>query len=203
MISLEYSNRQFQEHFQSQFDFKTMIGSSPAMNHIHEQVETVARSSSTVLITGETGTGKELLANIIHYNSDRKEMPLVKVSCAALARDVFESELFGHEKGAFTGAYQRHIGRFEKANSGTIYLDDVDDIPLAMQVKLLRVLEEQKVDRVGGNTPVEIDVRVIASTKADLKTLIQEGRFRDDLFFLNDLAGFVGLHWDAVGNSII
>jgi DNA-binding NtrC family response regulator len=136
-----------------------------------------------VLITGVTGTGKELLTNVLHYNSNRSKKPLVKVSCAALARDVFESELFGHEKGAFTGAEKTRAGRFEMADGGSLYLDDVDDIPLGLQVKLLRVLEEREFERVGGNETLEVDVRVIASTKADLSQLVREGRFREDLYY--------------------
>ena len=143
----------------------------------------MANKPTSVLITGETGTGKELLTKVIHYNSDRRKKPLIKVSCAILNREIFESELFGHEKGAFTGAEKEKKVRFELANSGTIYLDDIDDVPLEMQVKLLRALEEREIERVGGKEPIKIDIRVIASTKKDLRTLVDEGKFREDLFY--------------------
>jgi transcriptional regulator with GAF, ATPase, and Fis domain len=136
-----------------------------------------------VLIVGETGTGKELLTNIIHYNSNRKRGPFIKVSCAILSREIFESELFGHEKGAFTGAEKQKAGRFEVANNGTLYLDDIDDIPYDLQVKLLRVLEEGEIERVGGSETVKVDVRVIASTKKNLKDMVAEGKFREDLYY--------------------
>ena len=135
------------------------------------------------MITGETGTGKELIANLIHYNSPRKNKLLVKVSCGILSKEVIESELFGHDKGAFTGAEKQRIGRFERADKGTIYLDDIDDIPLDVQIKLLRVLQEQEFERVGSSEPIKIDVRVIASTKVDLIKLVREGKFRNDLYY--------------------
>ncbi|NOY58436.1 MAG: sigma-54-dependent Fis family transcriptional regulator [Calditrichaeota bacterium] len=181
--SLEQTNRRFQEIFQTQFDFGVLVGDSIPMQKVKQQIQMVAKTNSTVLITGETGTGKEMVANVIHYNSERAKKPLVKVSCAILARDVFESELFGHEKGAFTGAIKSRSGRFELAHSGAIYLDDVDDIPLEMQVKLLRVLQEKQVERVGASEPISVDVRVIASTKADLKDLAARGVFREDLYY--------------------
>jgi len=136
-----------------------------------------------VLITGETGTGKELIANIIHYHSNRSNKPLIKVSCAVLSKDIFESELFGHVKGAFTGADKERTGRFEESDGGTIYLDDIDDIPMELQVKLLRVLQENEIEKVGSNRTIKIDVRVIASTKADLNKLVEEGKFRKDLYY--------------------
>jgi DNA-binding NtrC family response regulator len=153
------------------------------MQEVLHHVHTVAQTSSTVLIIGETGTGKELVTNVIHYNSTRRNGPFVKVSCAVLSREMFESELFGHEKGAFTGAVKEKRGRFELADGGTLYLDDVDDIPLDLQVKLLRVLEQQEFERVGGGETLRVDVRVIASTKADLRRLVTEGKFREDLFY--------------------
>ena len=146
-------------------------------------VKIVAEKSTSILIIGETGTGKELLTNIIHYNSNRRKGPLVKVSCAILSREIFESELFGHEKGAFTGAIDQKIGRFEQADGGTIYLDDIDDVPIDLQVKLLRALQEREIERVGGKKPVKIDIRVIASTKKDLRKMVDEGCFREDLFY--------------------
>jgi len=153
------------------------------MIRLFEQLAMIAPAPSDVLIVGETGTGKELVAEAIHDASPRKDRPLVKVSCAILSREILESELFGHEKGAFTGASQARIGRFEMAQGGSIYLDDVDDIPLELQVKLLRVLQERSVERVGSATPISLDVRVIASTKCDLRGRVAEGRFREDLFY--------------------
>ncbi len=181
--SIKKENIQLKKQLSGHYPIEAFVGNSPAARQIKEMIRTVAASDASVLITGETGTGKELVANIIHYNSPRKDKPLVKVSCAILARDVFESELFGHEKGAFTGAIKERIGRFEQANGGTIYLDDIDDIPLELQVKLLRVLQEKEIERVGSNQPIPVDVRVIASTKADLRKLIQEGKFREDLYY--------------------
>jgi len=176
-------NSEFSEHFQNKYDFDAYFGNDDSVKKIKDEIKLVANSKSSVLITGETGTGKELIANIIHYNSNRRKKPLVKVSCAILSKAIFESELFGHVKGAFTGANKDRAGRFEEANGGTIYLDDIDDIPLDLQVKLLRVLQEQEVERLGSSKTIKIDVRVIASTKADLKKLIEEGKFRKDLYY--------------------
>ncbi|HPF93006.1 MAG TPA: sigma-54 dependent transcriptional regulator [Tenuifilaceae bacterium] len=176
-------NRQLRTQVQKKFDTKTFIGRSTATKKVFDLVEIIANKNTTVLITGETGTGKELLTNIIHFNSNRREKPLVKVSCAILSREIFESELFGHEKGAFTGAEKQKIGRFELANSGTLYLDDIDDMPFDLQVKLLRALEEGEIERVGGTETIKIDVRVIASTKKNLKQMVADGEFREDLFY--------------------
>ncbi len=181
--SIKNENRQFKQEISQKYSIEAFVGVSQAAKKTKDMIKIVAESDASVLITGETGTGKELVANIIHYNSARKDKILVKVSCAILARDVFESELFGHEKGAFTGAFKERIGRFEQANGGTIYLDDVDDIPLELQVKLLRVLQEKEMERVGGNKTIKINTRVIASTKADLRKLAQEGKFREDLYY--------------------
>jgi len=181
--SLQEKNTEFQDYFCNRFDFDTFIGVSNYVKELKETLKIVSQSNATVLITGETGTGKELIANLIHYNSPRRDKPLIKVSCGILANDVIESELFGHEKGAFTGADRMRIGRFEKADQGTIYLDDVDDVPLGIQVKLLRVLQEQEIERVGSSEPIKVDVRVIASTKIPLEKLIEEGKFRRDLYF--------------------
>jgi len=159
------------------------VGQSEESLHILRNVQTVADTLSTVLITGETGTGKELIANLIHHASGRKLGAFIKVSCAILSREVIESELFGHERGAYTGAEKSRTGRFELSNGGSIYLDDIDDIPLDVQVKLLRVLEERTVERVGGSDSIPVDLRVIASTKADLRKLVEEGKFREDLFY--------------------
>jgi DNA-binding NtrC family response regulator len=181
--SLQAKNTEYQTYFQDQFNFDAFIGNSTYVNELKETLKIISQTNSTVLITGETGTGKELIANLIHYNSPRKDKPLVKVSCGILSKEVIESELFGHEKGAFTGADKQRIGRFEKADQGTIYLDDIDDIPLDVQVKLLRVLQEQEIERVGSSDPIKIDVRVIVSTKDDLSKLVKEGKFREDLFY--------------------
>ena len=180
---VKQDNKRLQSQVSGQFDFSSFAGKSDAVDKIFEMVKSVAHSNASVMITGETGTGKEMLANIIHYNSNRSNKPFVKVSCAILAREVFESELFGHEKGSFTGAEKSRKGRFETADKGTIYLDDIDDVPLELQVKLLRVLQEQEVEPVGATQGIKVDVRVVASTKYDLKKLIAEGKFRDDLFY--------------------
>lgn len=176
-------NKQLRFQVRKQFDLSSFIGQSDATNKVFDLVKIIAQKNTTVLIVGETGTGKELLTNIIHFNSGRSHKPLIKVSCAILSREIFESELFGHEKGAFTGAEKTKIGRFEMANSGTLYLDDIDDIPYDLQVKLLRALEESEIERVGGSETIKIDVRVIASTKKDLKQMVAEGKFREDLFY--------------------
>ncbi|KAB2869070.1 MAG: sigma-54-dependent Fis family transcriptional regulator [Bacteroidales bacterium] len=176
-------NKQLRFQVRKQFDLSAFVGNSEAIKKVFDLVHIVADKNTNVLIVGETGTGKELLTNIIHFNSPRKRAPFVKVSCAILSREIFESELFGHEKGAFTGAEKQKIGRFEMANSGTIYLDDIDDIPYDLQVKLLRVLEEGEIERVGGTETIKIDVRVIASTKKNLKDLVAEGKFREDLYY--------------------
>lgn len=162
---------------------RRLIGNSAAHRKIIERIEMIAESNHTVLIHGESGTGKEGIANLIHYNSLRKDAPFIKVSCAALSETLLESELFGHEKGAFTGAIAMKKGRFERANAGTIFLDDVDDTPLSMQVKLLRVLQEREFERVGGHQVIPIDVRVICATKVNLLEKVQAHKFREDLFY--------------------
>ncbi len=181
--SLQHINKDFQSYFQDQFNFDEFIGESNYVSELKSTLKIISQSESTVLITGETGTGKELIANLIHYNSMRKDKPLVKVSCGILSKEVIESELFGHEKGAFTGADKLRIGRFEKADQGTIYLDDIDDVPMDVQIKLLRVLQEYEIERVGSSNPIKVDVRIIASTKKNLKELVSQGRFREDLFY--------------------
>lgn len=183
LIQLRASNRFWNEECKRNSGFGEFIGVSEAARSIKEQVRLVAESNSTVLIEGETGTGKELVANMIHFESLRAKKPFVKVSAAVLSREMFESELFGHERGAFTGALKERPGRFELAEGGTLYLDDADDIPLDLQVKLLRVLEEREFERVGGSRTIKTDVRVIASTKVDLKRKVADGAFREDLFY--------------------
>jgi len=148
-----------------------------------EKVNRVAKTDASVLITGETGTGKELIARAIHSASRRHDKPLIKLNCAALPSGLVESELFGHEKGAFSGAISRRVGRFELAHGGTIFLDEIGEVPIDVQVKLLRVLQEREFERVGGAEPIKVDVRVIAATNRDLVKLIRAGKFREDLFY--------------------
>jgi transcriptional regulator with PAS, ATPase and Fis domain len=163
--------------------FEEIVGSSPALQAVLSQVAKVAPTDSTVLITGETGTGKELIARAIHKRSQRSSRAFVSVNCAAIPRDLIASELFGHEKGAFTGATQRRLGRFESAEGGTIFLDEVGELPVETQTALLRVLQEREYQRVGGNESLRADVRVVAATNRELQTAIVEGRFREDLFY--------------------
>ncbi len=165
------------------FNFGAVVGDSPALREVLARVEQVAQTSATVLLRGETGTGKELVARAIHINSARESRPFVRVACAALAPGVLESELFGHEKGAFTGAVSRRAGRFELADGGTIFLDEVGDLPAEVQVKLLRVLQERELERVGGSETVRVDVRVVSATHRDLEALIAQGKFREDLYY--------------------
>ena len=160
-----------------------MIGHSSKMLKVYEAIKQVAWTKATVLIEGESGTGKELVANAIHQISDRAKQPYITVNCAALSEGVLESELFGHEKGSFTGAIDKKIGRFEAANKGTIFLDEIGEINQVVQVKLLRVLEERVIERVGSNTPISVDIRVIAATNKKLSEEIKEGRFREDLYY--------------------
>jgi transcriptional regulator with GAF, ATPase, and Fis domain len=163
--------------------FEEIVGSSPALQAVLSRVAKVAPTDSTVLITGETGTGKELIARAIHKRSQRSSRAFVSVNCAAIPRDLIASELFGHEKGAFTGATQRRLGRFESAEGGTIFLDEVGELPAEMQIALLRVLQEREFQRVGGNASFKTDVRVVAATNRDLQAAIVENRFREDLFY--------------------
>ena len=160
-----------------------VVGKSARMKAVFDFLRVIGNSESTVLITGESGTGKEVTATLIHQNSRRRHHPFVAVSCALFTDTLIESELFGHERGAFTGAIKDRPGRFEMAEGGTIFLDDIDDVPLAMQVKLLRVLQNRTVERVGGTRTIPINVRVIAGTKRDLKQMVTEGKFREDLFY--------------------
>jgi transcriptional regulator with PAS, ATPase and Fis domain len=162
---------------------EVVVGRSPRMRAVFDFVRVIADSDSSVLVTGETGTGKEMIANLIHQSSSRRNKPFVPVSCAILSETLIESELFGHERGAFTGAIKDRPGRFELAQGGTIFLDDIDDVPMSMQVKLLRVLQNRTVERLGGTRPIPIDVRVITGSKRSLKEIVAEGKFRDDLFY--------------------
>jgi two-component system, NtrC family, response regulator AtoC len=165
------------------FDFGAIVGESPALRDVLVRVEQVAQTASTVLLRGETGTGKEMVARAIHINSARETKPFVRVNCAALAPGVLESELFGHEKGSFTGAVARRLGRFELADGGTLFLDEVGDLPQDVQVKLLRVLQEREFERVGGAETIKVDVRIISATHRDLEKQIAAGEFREDLYY--------------------
>ncbi|NIA13276.1 MAG: PAS domain S-box protein [Nitrospiraceae bacterium] len=168
---------------EERFEFHNIIGKSPGMREVFSQIEMAAASEATILIQGETGTGKELVAKAIHYHSERKDGPLVTVNCSALSESLLESELFGHVQGAFTGAVKDYIGRFERAHGGTVFLDEVGELPPNVQVKLLRVLQEREFERVGESTPRPVDVRVIAATHRDLRERVREGAFREDLFY--------------------
>jgi len=172
-----------EEEIRTEYNFEEIVGHSPALKRVLQDVETVAGTDSTVLIYGETGTGKELIAHAIHNLSQRRERTLVKVNCAAIPTGLLESEFFGHEKGAFTGAIDRRIGRFELAHQGTIFLDEVEDIPLELQSKLLRVLQEREFERLGSSRTLSVDVRVVAATNGDLTELVAEKKFRNDLYY--------------------
>ena len=180
---LEMENAYLQEELSAEHHFHEIVGKSDAIKGIVRKIGLVAPTDANVLITGESGTGKELIARAIHQASGRRDRPLIRVNCAAIPRDLFESEFFGHIKGAFTGAVSDRIGRFELADGGTIFLDEVGEIPLELQGKLLRVLQEQQFERVGDNRTRAVDVRVIAATNRDLKAESQEKIFREDLYF--------------------
>ena len=176
-------NRRLKEQLDSKYGFENIIGTSPAMQEVFATIRQVAPSRATVLIQGESGTGKELVARALHQCSPRAEGPFIPVHCASLAPTLLESELFGHEKGAFTGAQERRRGRFEMADGGTLFLDEIGEIDASLQVKILRVLEERKFERVGGTETVSVDVRLVAATNRDLKQKVADGTFREDLFY--------------------
>ncbi|MEW6202029.1 MAG: sigma-54 dependent transcriptional regulator [bacterium] len=181
--ALREENFQLRADMRERHDFDNLIGKSVAMQKVRELGRKVASTNAPVLIIGETGTGKELLARAIHFSSPRSEKPFISVNCGAIPRELTESELFGHRKGAFTGAIRNKIGRFELAHLGTLFLDEISEMPPDVQVKLLRVLQEKIVEPVGSETGTQVDVRIIAATNRDLKTETEEGRFRDDLYF--------------------
>ena len=180
---LEKENVYLQEEIRTEHNFEEIVGNSPALLAVLRKVEQVAPTDSTVLIYGETGTGKELIARAIHDRSARKGRTLVRVNCSAISAGLVESELFGHLKGAFTGAIDRRVGRFELADGGTIFLDEIGELPLETQVKLLRVLQEHEFEPVGSSRPLRVDVRVIAATNRNLREAVEAGRFRSDLFY--------------------
>jgi len=180
---LRDENRRLRGELTGRFKFENLIGSSSEMKAVFDRVNTVADSEHSVLITGESGTGKEVVARAIHHSSRRSAGPFEALSCGASAPTLVEDELFGHERGAFTDAKERRMGRFERADEGTLFLDDIDDMPLPTQVKLLRVLEERRFERLGGSETIRVDIRVIAATKRDLEDLVAGGDFREDLFY--------------------
>ena len=181
--SLEEENRDLRLKLKTDYRYDQLIGESPAMQKVFEKVEKALSSNLTMLLQGETGTGKDIIASIVHYNGNRKDHPFIKLSCAAIPHELIESEIFGYEKGAFTGAVRQKKGRIEMADNGTIFLDEVDDIPLELQVKLLRFLDEKTLERVGGTSSIKVDVRIIAATKIDLRNKAERGEFREDLYY--------------------
>ena len=184
MLELEDENRLLREELEGRFSFKGILGKNEKMREVLEKIKSVAPSDSTILIIGESGTGKEVVANAIHHNSLRREGPFIRVSCEALPESLLETELFGHEKGAFTGALRQRKGRFELAHHGTLFLDEIGGISPSVQLKLLRVLEQRQIERMGGTATVDVDVRLVCATARDLKKEVQGGRFREDLLEL-------------------
>ncbi len=182
-VKLKEENVTLKGHLKERYDFGKMIGYSDPIKKIFYAIEKVSASDSTILIHGESGTGKELVARAIHFNSDRKNQPLVPVNCGAIPEELLESELFGHEKGSFTGAIRTRIGRFELAQGGTIFLDEIGDMSPALQVKMLRVIQEKEFERIGGVKTISVDVRVIAATNQNLEKAVAERKFREDLFY--------------------
>lgn len=181
--TLEVEVKQLHERLDEKFSFEGIIGNSPKLHEVIDRVKLVAPSRATILIEGESGTGKELIAQAIHQSSSRSRGPFLAVHCAALSENLLESELFGHERGSFTGATERRIGRFESADGGTLFLDEIGEISASTQVKLLRFLETKSIERVGGSKPIDLDVRLVAATNRNLEQLVRDGKFREDLFF--------------------
>lgn len=182
-LKLLEENSHLKQELKEKYDFGHLIGNSSPMRHVYDQVTQVARSNATVLLRGESGTGKELIANAIHYNSLRSKRPFIKVNCAALPETLIESELFGYEKGAFTGASNLKKGRFEMADGGTLFLDEIGDMPPQTQIKVLRVIQEREFERLGGTETIRVNVRLITATNKDLEQCITDGTFREDLFY--------------------
>ncbi len=180
---LQKENVMLRKQLRSKYDFHRLIGNSPQMQKVYDLIEKIADTESTVLISGESGTGKEVVAKTIHFNSSRAQNPFVPLNCGAIPKDLLESELFGHEKGAFTGAINTRVGRFEMADGGTIFLDEIGELHPSLQVKLLRVLQEREFERVGGMKTVKVDVRILAATNRDLEQATKEGTFREDLYY--------------------
>ena len=180
---LKTENTRLKSELENRYSFDNFIGNSNKMREVLQMISQVSSSSATVLIRGESGTGKELVANSIHYNSERNKKPFIKINCAAIPENLIESELFGHEKGSFTGASHLKKGKFEMADQGTIFLDEIGNMSLSAQVKLLRVLQEKEFERVGGYKPIKINVRIVAATNSNLDEMVRQGRFRDDLYF--------------------
>jgi len=215
VAALDQENRANKARLQERFDFQGLVGRSPAIISLVEDLRLIAPSEATVLILGPSGTGKEVVANIVHHNSPRRKGPFVKVNCAALPETLLEAELFGHEKGAFTGAAAKRLGRFLSAQKGTIFLDEVGSMPLATQAKLLRVLQEKEVEPLGSDKSIPVDVRVLAATNTDLEAEVKAGGFREDLYYrlkvvtvdlppLKDRAGDIALlaeHFLALANE--
>jgi DNA-binding NtrC family response regulator len=183
VVALKRENRRLREVVAERFSFASMVAGSRAMRSVMAVAARVAQTHATVLLEGESGTGKELLAKAIHLQSDRKDHPFITVNCAAIPENLLESELFGHRRGSFTGAVADKQGKFEAANKGTVFLDEIGDLPLMMQVKVLRVLQQREVDKVGDLRPVKVDVRIVAATNRDLEKMIADGTFRDDLYY--------------------
>jgi len=181
--SLKEENSRLKKELQKKYRFNNIVGTSKAMGKVFDLIEKVADTDGTVLISGASGTGKELIASAIHYNSSRGDKPMVVINCGAIPEELLESELFGHEKGAFTGAYKNRTGRFEMANGGTFFLDEIGEMSPSLQVKLLRVLQEQKFEKVGGTKTIHVDVRIIAATNKNLTISINKGKFREDLYY--------------------
>ena len=180
---LREENLHLKQELKEKYEFSHLVGNSGAMRQVYEQISQVARSNATVLLRGESGTGKEMIANAIHYNSLRSKRPLIKINCAALPDTLIESELFGHEKGAFTGADRFKKGRFEMADGGTLFLDEIGDLPLQTQIKLLRVLQEREFERLGGSETIKTNIRLITATNKNLEEAIAAGEFREDLYY--------------------
>lgn len=176
-------NSYLRKQLSGRFEFTSIVGVSAAMNTVFERMRRIAKTDSTVLISGESGTGKELAARALHHNGHRKEKPFIAVNCGAIPEALLESELFGHERGSFTGAVKDKPGKFEAANRGTLFLDEIGTMPMQLQTKILRVLQEQEIERLGSNKLIKLDVRVISATNSDLETMVQQGEFREDLYY--------------------